>query len=229
MPCSHGCVHVHRISGGAPRQVRKALRTRYAFRTMAELQIAPARSSGNGAALFLAALVLAAIAAAVFYFNPHKVAELRVTGVDTYAPQTSFSALSGTAQTHNGMHILDAPATSTETNLYVIANVNLTDKLRLPLFINGATARVTMADGSEMEANLLSASDLQRLGVIFPEIRQRAVAPLSDGDEVAPGQTRVGTLVLPFPGQTAAAWQSKKQATLTIQLRNQDPQTTVLP
>ena len=195
--------------------------------TMAELQIAPARSTSNAPAVLAALVILAAVAAAIFYFNPHKVAELRVTAVDTYAPRTTFTSLDTPAA--NGMHILDAPTSSTEDNLYVIANVSLTDKLRLPLFISGAVAHVTFADGSELEANLLSRNDLKRLGVIFPEITRRAVAPLSDGDEVNPGQTRVGTLVLPFPGQTAEAWHAKKLASLTIELRNQEPQTTALP
>ena len=88
---------------------------------------------------------------------------------------------------------------------------------------------MTLADGTQLESNLLSAADLKRLEDIFPDIRQYAVAPLSDGDEINPGQTRVGTLVLPFPGQTAVAWKGKKSATVTIDLRNQQPQTTVLP
>ncbi|HLI78141.1 MAG TPA: hypothetical protein VKV02_14440, partial [Acidobacteriaceae bacterium] len=163
---------------------------------------------------------------AVFYFNPHKVAELRVSGVDTYAPHTSFNTLEGAP---TNMHVLTGPTAATEDNLYVIANVSITDKLRLPLFITGATARVTLADGTELESNVLSPSDLKRLEVIFPDIRDHAYAPLSDGDQVDPQQTRVGTIVLPFPGQTAAAWQSKKHATLTVELRNQNPQIAPLP
>ncbi len=194
---------------------------------MADLKIAPARESGNAPALILSLLILAAVAAAIFYFNPHKVSELKVTNVDIYAPRTTFGALDGS--TPNGMHVLDAPTTSTENDLYIIAHVSLTDKLRLPLFITGATAHVKLGDGSDLEANLLSASDLKRLAVIFPSLRQRASNPISDGDEIAPGETRIGTMVLPFPGQTEDAWHNKKAGTLTIQLRNQGPQTTTLP
>ena len=194
---------------------------------MADLKIAPARESGNAPALILSLLILAAVAAAIFYFNPHKVSEVKVTNVDIYAPRTTFGALDG--PTPNGMHVLDAPTTSTENDLYVIAHVSLTDKLRLPLFITGATAHVKLSDGSDLEANLLSASDLKRLAVIFPSLRQRASNPISDGDEIAPGETRIGTMVLPFPGQTEDAWHNKKAGTLTIQLRNQGPQTTTLP
>ncbi len=194
---------------------------------MADLKIAPARDSGNAPALILSLLILATVAAAIFYFNPHKVSELKVTNVDLYAPHTTFASLDGPPA--NGMHVLDAPTTSTENDLYVIAHVSLTDKLRLPLFITGATAHVKLADGSDLEANLLSASDLKRLAVIFPSLRQRVTNPMSDGDEISPGETRTGTVVLPFPGQTEDAWRNKKAGTLTIQLRNQGPQTTTLP
>jgi hypothetical protein len=207
----------------------KAPHTRYAFRNMAPLEIAPAQESNSTApALLIAFLALAAVAGAIFYFNPHKVAELRVTGTDLYAPHTTFAAPEGAA-IGNGTHVLGAPSDASEDNLYVIAKVSLTDKLRLPLFISGATAQVTLADGSRLESNLLSSTDLKRLEVIFPEITQRASAPISDGDEINSGETRTGTVVLPFPGQTAAAWQGKKGASLTISLRNQEPQTTALP
>lgn len=194
---------------------------------MADLKIAPARESGNGPAVVIAFLILAAVAGAIFYFNPHRVSDFKVISVDTYAPRTTFGPLD--TPTPNGMHVLGAPTTSTEDDLYVIARVQLIDKLRLPLFITGATAHVTLADGSELESNLLSGSDLKRLGVIFPEIHSRATAPISDGDEVLPGQTRTGTLVLPFPGQTADVWHSKKSATLTLTLRNQEAQKTAIP
>ncbi len=194
---------------------------------MAPLQLAPARQTSSAPAIIISLLVLSAIAAAVFYFNPHKVADLHVTTTDTYAPHTTFNSLDNPST--GGMHVLSAPTTTTEDNLYVIAHVTMTDKLRLPLFVDGATARVTMADGTRLESNLLSGTDLKRLEVIFPDITQHATNPIFDGDEIAPGQTRTGTIVLPFPTQTAEAWHSKKSATLTIVLRNQDPQTTDLP
>lgn len=194
---------------------------------MSAPQLATARSSGPLVPLLLAVLALVAVAGAVFYFNPHKVSELHVSGVETFAPHTTFGELGGT--TGKGMHVLGGPTSSSEDDLYIIASVQMADKLRLPLFITGATAHVTLEDGSVAESTLLSAADLKRLEVIFPEIAQKAVAPIGDGDEIDPGQTRVGTLVFPFPGRSAAAWRSKKGAILTIDLRNQDAQKAMLP
>lgn len=197
------------------------------MRIMPAPQLAPARSQGSFAPILLAFVVLAGIAAAVFYFNPHKVSELRVSSVETYAPHTTFGELGGT--TGNGMHVLGGPTSSSEDDLYIIASVQMADKLRLPLFITGATAHLTLQDGSVADLPLLSAADLKRLEVIFPGIAQKAVAPIADGDEITPGQTRVGTFVFSFPGHTADVWHNRKQATLTIDLRNQDPQKVLLP
>lgn len=201
----------------------------YAFGNMAPFETASARQSSSAPALIISLFVLAAVAAGLFYFNPHKVAELRVTGVDTYAPHTTFNNAEPASAAPNGMHVLDAPTTTSEDNLYLIAKVTMTNKLRLPIFISGATAHVTLADGSQVESSILSSTDLKRLEVIFPDIREHAVAPVFDGDQIDPGKTRVGTIVLPFPGQTADFWHAKKSAKLTIDLRNQDPQTTDLP
>lgn len=196
---------------------------------MAEFSVAPSGSSSNTFAVIAALVILAGAAAAVFYFNPHRVADFKVARVDTFAPRTSFGPLEGAVPAANGMHVLGAATTSTEDDLYVIAHVSLTDKLRLPIFLTGAVAHVTLGDGTQLESNLLSSSDLKRLQEIFPAIAQKAGSAISDGDEVAPGQTLTGSIVLPFPGQTADAWKARKDATLTLQLRNQEAQTAVLP
>ncbi len=194
------------------------------------LQTAPARERGVLPALVIAAVVLAAAAAAIFYFNPHSTAELAVTHVDTFAPQTTFGAMEGAAGAPAaGTHVLEAPTTSTENDLYVVATVKMTDKLRLPLFLTGAVAHVTLADGAETEITALSAADVKRLEVIFPALGKQVTHPFEDGTEVDPQQTLNAQVVLPLPGQTAAAWAGKKSATLTITLRNQGPQTTQLP
>ena len=69
--------------------------------------------------------------------RPWRVADFKVVSVDPYAPQTTFGKLD--ASTGNGMHVLDAPSTSTEDDLYIIAKVSITDRLRMPIYINGAT------------------------------------------------------------------------------------------
>lgn len=195
---------------------------------MSDLQIAPPRERSVLPALLIAALVLAIVAAAVFWFNPRKTADLKVTAVETFAPHTELDALKG-AHTH-GMRVLGGDLATPEDDLYVLATVRLTDRLRLPLFITNVTAHVTFADGSEADTSMLSAGDLPRLESVFPALTPRIKDPISALDqELDPKQTLTGMVVLPFPGKTAKDWAAKKSATLTLELRNQDDQTTKLP
>ena len=194
---------------------------------MAELRLAPARERSVVPALLFALLVLSAIAAAVFWFSPHRVADLHVMDVQTFAPHTETKSLGASMQ--GGMRVLDGASTTGEDNLYLVATVNFTDRLRIPIYLTGVVAQVTFADGTQAEARMISAPDLQRLGGIFPALAPLAGNPILDGDEIDPGTTRVGTVVLPFPGRTTAAWKAKRNATITIDLRNQGPQSAPLP
>ncbi|HVG27126.1 MAG TPA: hypothetical protein VM865_05940 [Acidobacteriaceae bacterium] len=171
----------------------------------------------------IAFVVLAILGAAVFLLNPHKTAEFSVTKVDLFAPHTEFNAVPGST------HIIgEAPAT--EDDLYVVAHVRLTDKLRLPLFLSAWTATATLADGSSADATIVPASQLSRLGQSFPALPGLITQPaFRFNDEIAPGSTAEGTLIFLFPNLTQAAWQSKKSAELTLQLRNQNALTAKLP
>ena len=190
---------------------------------MADLQLAPPPEKSVVPAALIAVLVLAVIAAAVFWFNPHKVADLRVTQVQTFAPHTENKALTGGKT--GGMRVLNGLAFTAEDDLYVVATVSFTDRLRIPLYLTGALADVTFADGTQAQAHMMAPGDVQRLGMIFPAITPLAVKPIADDEEIDPGVTRVGTIVLPFPGKAADAWKTKRSATLTLELRNQDGQT----
>ncbi len=195
---------------------------------MADLQLAPAPERSALPAILIAVAILAAVAAGVFYFNPHKTADLAVTGTQTFAPHTEMTAMRGT-QAH-GMRVLGETGAGGEDNLYIVTNLRLTDKLRLPLFVSGATAHVAFADGSQADVRAIAASDLKRLQAIFPPLVPLTAQPIADGDEVAPGQTKAGSLVLLFPDRTADAWKTKKPgSTITVELRNQEPQTAALP
>lgn len=195
---------------------------------MADLQIAPAREKSALPAVLIALLVLAAAAFAVFYFNPHKVADLSVSGVQTFAPHTETKTLE-TGRSVSGMRVLGNAQTVAEDDLYVVATVSFTDRLRIPIFLTGGTADVTFADGTEVQPRMLPVSDVERLKKIFPALAPLTQNPLADDEELEPGKTRVATVVLPIPGRDAAAWKSKRGATLTLELRNQTAQTVPLP
>lgn len=197
----------------------------YSRQAMSDLQLVPERGRSPFSAVVVAVLLLTCVALAVFLLNPRRTAELIIPKVELFSPHTAFKDLSAGTKS---MHVLDqAPAA--EDNLYVVATVRVTDKLRLPLFLFGWNATMTAPDGSIAEGTSVPAHDLERLTDIFPALAPLLKAPLHDGDEVTPGSTREGTVVVLFPGMTAASWQTRKLARLTLNLRNQEPQTAILP
>ena len=195
---------------------------------MSDLQIAPAREKNVLPAVLIALLVLCAAAFAVFYFNPHKVADLSVSDVQTFAPHTETKSLEA-GRSAGGMRVLGSTQTVAEDDLYVVATVSFTDRLRIPIYLTGGTADVIFADGTEVQPRMLAVSDVQRLKQIFPALAPLTENPLGDDEELDPGKTRTATLVLPIPGRDAAAWKGKRSATLTLELRNQGAQTVRLP
>lgn len=193
--------------------------------SMPDLQLAPARGRTSLAAISIALLVLVVTALGVFYLNPRRTAELAIKDVKTFAPHTTFKELPAGGK---GVHVL-GDAAAAEDNLYVIATLDLTDKLRLPLFLNSWSATVTLADGSTQEGTPVHARDLERLTDVFPSLAPMVRIPLHDGDEVQPSRTRQGSVVVLFPGLTQEAWRTKKLARLTLALRNQEAQIVTLP
>lgn len=179
--------------------------------------------------LLVAALVMLAIGAAVYFLNPRKTAELSVQKVNLFTPHTEFKEMPSAS------HIIGA-LPSSEDDVYVVATVSITDKLRLPIFLSGNSATLTTASGQTVEATMISALDLPRLEQTFPQIlplvSPPAAPPIHFGDEeaLAPGATRVGTVVMLFPQTTAATWHSRKSATLNLELAHDAaPLTVTLP
>ena len=195
---------------------------------MADLQIAPPRPRSVLPAVLIAVLVLAAVAWAVFRFNPDHVADLKVMDVQTFAPHTSMTSLE--SKVHGNMRVLSSStAAAGEDDVYVVATVSLTNRLRLPLFLEGTQTHVTLADGQQLEPRMIFGDTLKRLQGIFPALAPLVKDPLALDDQVDPGQTRTGSVVFLLPGLTAENWSKKREATLTVNLRNQGPQTIKLP
>lgn len=179
-------------------------------------------------AALIAVLVLAVVAWAVFRYSPDRVSDLQVTRVQTFAPHTSMQALA--TQAHGNMRVLsESTAAAGEDDVYVVATASITDRLRIPIFLEGTQAHVTLADGSSLEPRIVFGDTLKRLETLFPTLEPMIQNPLALDDQVDPGQTRSGSVVFLLPGITADAWAKKRNASLTVALRNQGPQTAKLP
>jgi hypothetical protein len=178
---------------------------------------------GPALSVVLAIIIMVAVAIAVYLIIPHKITALSVSNVDLFAPHTEFQA--SRAQS---MAVVGEPGQS-EDDLYVIAHLNVTDKLHQQVFITGWSATVTFADGSTLDSTYVAKSELPRLEQIFPQITSLATHPLGDGDELDPGVTHTGSVVLLFPNTTQDKWNKKGSAVLTIALRDHVSQTVKLP
>jgi hypothetical protein len=208
----------------------KVAASRYPEETMPdlELQLAPPPDHNRLIPkLLAAALVMIVVGLAIFLLNPRKTAEISIQKIDLFAAHTEFTAMPSAS------HLIGALPTS-EDDVYVVATLRITDKLRLPIFLATASATLTTADGATVEATVISPLDLPRLEVTFPQllplVSPPAAPPIRFEDAVAPGATRVGTVVLLFPQTSEKAWKAKKSATLTIQLAHDAaPITIALP
>lgn len=166
---------------------------------------------------------MVAVAVTVYLLIPHKLTELTVTHVDVFAPHTEFKAMDS-----NSIHVVGEPGQS-ENDLYVVAHINITDKWKQRVFISGWSATATFVDGSTMDSTYISKSQLPRLEQIFPDIAKLVTNPIDDGDELDPGVTHSGSVVLLFPNVTQDQWNKKGSAVLTIDLRDHVAQTVKLP
>jgi hypothetical protein len=187
-----------------------------------DLKLAPEPDHGVMPAVAISVLVLIVVAVIVFLVNPRETAVLKLQRVNLYAPHTEFKQAPGV------MHVAGL-ANTTEDDLYLVATVSMTDKIRLPLFISGTSVTLTSADGSAVEATGVAPQYYGRLVSTFPSLGGYLSQPIYDGDQINPGETRTGNVLLLFPGLTEEAWHAKKSAVLTISLRNQSPQTIKLP
>lgn len=174
-------------------------------------------------ATILAIIIMVAVAIAVYLLIPHKLTAITVSKVDVFAPHTEFQSTAG-----DSMTVVGTPGQS-EDDVYVVAHLNITDKWHQRMFISGWSATVTFADGTTMDSTYIAKSELPRLEQIFPQIAALATQPIGDGDELDPGVTESGSVVLLFPNTTEDKWNKKGSAVLTLNIRDHVSQTVKLP
>lgn len=170
----------------------------------------------------LAFIIMVVVVVIVYLLVPHKITAMTVSKVDVFAPHTEFQASQGS------MAVVGEPG-QTEDDLYVVAHLNITDKLHDPVYISGWSGTVTFADGTTMDSTYIAKSSLPRLEQIFPNIATLVTDPLSDQDKLDPGVARSGSVILLFPNTTQDKWDKKGSAVLTLTLRDHASQTVKLP
>jgi hypothetical protein len=191
-----------------------------------DLQLAPPDEEGNPYTKWIiAAVAMVGLGIAVFLLNPRKVAEISVQKIDFYAPP----AVAGTPDPV----MYPGSTKPAEDDLYAVVTLSIADKLHLPIFPTYSSATYTAPDGSTVEGQFVSKEDLPRLELEYPDLTAKlsdpAATPLGESETIAPGATRVGTVVVVFQNVSAEKWKAKKSATLTVNFSQQKPITVELP
>ena len=163
--------------------------------------------------------VIVAIAfALIYFFTPHRIADLTVTHTAILPTHTVFKTQSK----------LVGHEDQVQDDLYVLVTVRIDDKLRLPIFINDITGTLIGADDTVVATSAAEKSDLDNLYITFPALKPLASAPLLRETGIQPGDHAEGMVLLHFSA-TEADWNQRKSATITIDLYHQGPQTVTIP
>lgn len=185
---------------------------------MAEFTLSqPERRSFLVPTLIVLALVVAAFAA-IYFFTPHRVADLAVTHTAILPTHTVFESKS----------IMVGAQDQAQDDLYVIATVKITDTLRLPIFINDITGTLTTSDGAQVTSSATQNRDFESLYTTFPKLKALASPPLLRETAIQPGQSAEGMVLLHFP-VPQSAWDQRSAATITIETYHQGPLTVAIP
>lgn len=186
-----------------------------------DLKLAPEPDHGVMPAISIAVLILIVVAVVVFLVNPRETAVLKLDKVEIYAPHSEMQP-DRRAPKQVGL------ANTGTDDLYVVATITMTNKLRLPIFISDTTLTLTNATGSSV-ATGVSPRYYEQIESSLPKMKELLGPAIYDGDQLDPGSTHTGNVLVLFPGLKESDWNSRKSAVLTIGLRNQAPQTITIP
>jgi hypothetical protein len=164
------------------------------------------------APVLLAFLLLGIVLALVIRATPHRTAELTITRTQIFPTHTVFKSES-TVVGHG----------QSQDDLYILTNLRIDDRLRLPLFLKDFTATLTTADGQEFNTSATEKQDLDTVYTAFPALKLLSSDPLLRETMIDPGQSAQGMVLLHFP-ITREVWDHRRTATLNIDLYHQGQQ-----
>ena len=170
--------------------------------------------------------LLGIILGLVLCLTPHTIADISVSQPAIYAAHTVFKS--------NSIIVGQDPS---QDDLYLIVNVRIQDRLRLPLFIKDFTATLTPSNPDGTPAEPITSSAVQKLDIpnlytSFPALKalaaQQTAQPLYREIQIDPGNFTEGTVLLHFP-VTQTTWNQRKTATLTIDFYHQGQLSVPIP
>lgn len=168
------------------------------------------------APVLIAFLILGIVIALLIRATPHRTADLTITRTAIFPTHTVFKS-NTTLVGHD----------QSQDELYVLTNLRIDDRLRLPLFLKDFTATLTTADGQEVTTSAIEKDDLAAVYTAFPELKQLTSEPLLRETMIAPGQSAEGMVLLHFP-VAKDVWDHRRTATLNLDLYHQGQQSVLI-
>jgi hypothetical protein len=185
---------------------------------MADLNFSQPERSNFFLPALIAVVVLGGIFAALFWFNPHNIANITITHAATLPIHTVLKSDS----------IVVGTPDEAQDDFYVLATVRIEDKLKLPISINDITATLTPAEGDAITVSAAEKNDIPNLYITFPKLKPLGSDPLLRETFIQPGDHAEGMVLVHFP-VAESTWNQRKSATITIDLYHQGPQTVTIP
>lgn len=184
---------------------------------MPEIRLAQPAPRNLLAPVLIAFVILGIAIALLVRFTPHRVADLEITRTAIYPSHLVFN--SGSMVVGRG---------ETEDDLYVLANLRITDRLNLPLFLKDFTATLTTAEGETFNSSAAEKTDLPNTYTTFPAIKSMAWEPLVRESLISPNNTVEGMVLLHFP-VTLETWNHRRSAILHVDFYHQGPLSITIP
>ena len=187
---------------------------------MADLSFSQAPRRNLLAPILLSVLVLALAGYLIWRFTPHRTADLSVTSTAVFPVHLVFKG-----------DTIVVGRDQVEDDVYVLVTVRLKNELRLPLFLKDFNGSLIHADTLPLTTSAVQKADIATLYQTFPALEKLAAKqakPLDRETRIDPGQTVDGTVMLHFP-ITPDVWDTRQDATLTIDLYHQPSLTLTVP
>jgi hypothetical protein len=115
-----------------------------------------------------------------------------------------------------------------EDDLYVVANVRVINRLKVPLHLNDITVVLTAPDDTQTTASAANKEDLPNLYATFPALKPFVSDPILRGTVLQPAGETSGMVLFTFP-ITQAVWDQSKYAVISFDFINQTPVNVTIP
>jgi len=115
-----------------------------------------------------------------------------------------------------------------EDDIYVVANVRVVNRIKVPLHLNDITVVLTAPDGTQTTADAANKKDLPNLYVTFPALKPHVSDPILRGTVLQPGGEASGMVLFTFP-ITKDVWDNRKSAAISFDFVDQTPVNVLIP